>query len=78
MSDRAEFLEAIRHRTRTGQYKPTRAPDTVWTPKDTPLERERIEDPPACFLQEFEALGGHGQRVGNTEEAREYVVSLAR
>ncbi|MCA1730815.1 MAG: lactate utilization protein [Actinobacteria bacterium] len=78
MPDRAEFLKAIRHRTRTGRYKPTRAPDAVWTPKNTSLERERLEDPPARFLQELETLGGHGQRVGNTEEVREYVVSLAR
>ena len=77
MADRAEFLEAIRHRTRTGRYKPTRAPDAPWTPKNEPHERERIEDPPARFLQELENLGGHGRRAANLEEARQYVVSLA-
>ncbi|MDQ3639038.1 MAG: lactate utilization protein, partial [Actinomycetota bacterium] len=69
---------AIRHRTRTGKYKPTHAPDIAWTPKVEPLERERIEDPPARFLQELEALGGHGLRVESTREAHEYVVSLAK
>ncbi len=78
MADRTEFIEAIRHRTRTGKYKPTHAPDIAWTPKAEPLERERIEDPPARFLQELEALGGHGRRVESTREAREYVVSLAK
>ncbi len=53
MADRAEFIEAIRHRTRTGKYKPTHAPDIAWTPKVEPPERERIEDPPARFLQEL-------------------------
>lgn len=78
MADRAEFLEAIRHRTRTGRYQPTRAPDAPWTPKNEPHETERIEDPPARFLQELENLGGHGRRVANLEEARQYVVSLAK
>lgn len=78
MADRAEFLETIRHRTRTGRYKPTHAPDIPWTPKGAPQERERIEDPPTRFLEELEALGGHGRRVSSPEEAREYVVSLAR
>lgn len=78
MADRTEFLEAIRHRTRTGRYKPTHAPDVAWTPKAVPAERERIEDPPARFLEELEAVGGHGRRVSNLEEAREYIASLAR
>jgi len=78
MADRAEFLEAIRHRTRTGRYRPTRAPDVAWTPGDEPRESAPIEDPPARFLEELEALGGHGQRVESVEEARDYVVSLAR
>ncbi|WP_243638260.1 LutC/YkgG family protein [Rubrobacter taiwanensis] len=30
------------------------------------------------FVEELEALGGHGVRVGSLEEAREYVLSLAR
>jgi L-lactate dehydrogenase complex protein LldG len=78
VADRVQFLEAIRHRTRTGKYKPTRAPDSAWTPKGEPRESERIEDPPTRFLEELEALGGHGRRVENLEEARNYVLSLAR
>ena len=78
MADRAEFLEKIRHRTRSGRYKPTHAPDIAWTQKSEPARREEIEDPPMRFLEELEALGGHGRRVSSPEEAREYVVSLAR
>jgi L-lactate dehydrogenase complex protein LldG len=78
MADRAEFLEAIRHRTRTGQYKPTHAPDVAWTRRDGPRESAPIEDPPTRFIEELEALGGHGRRVETLEEAREYVLSLAR
>jgi L-lactate dehydrogenase complex protein LldG len=78
MAERAEFIQAIRHRTRTGRYKPTRAPDIAWTPKVDSPEREIMEDPPARFLQELEALGGHGQRVESTREACKYVVSLVR
>jgi L-lactate dehydrogenase complex protein LldG len=78
MADRAEFLESIRHRTRTGQYKPTHAPDVAWTPKGEPHESPPIEDPLARFLEELDALGGHGKRVESLEEAREYVLSLAR
>lgn len=78
MADRAKFLESIRHRTRTGKYKPTRAPDVAFTPKEEPHEGERIEDPPARFVEELEALGGHGRRVESLNEAREYVLSLAR
>jgi L-lactate dehydrogenase complex protein LldG len=78
MADRTEFLEAIRHRTRAGKYKPTQAPDVAWTSKDEPRESPPIEDPPARFLEELEAVGGHGRRVKNLEEAREYVLSLVR
>ncbi len=78
MADRAEFLAAIRHRTRTGHYKPTHAPDVAWTSKGEPATREEIEDPPTRLLEELEANGGHGRRVSSQEEAREYVVSLAR
>jgi L-lactate dehydrogenase complex protein LldG len=78
MADRTEFLEAIRHRTRAGRYRPTRASDIAWTPGDKPRESAPIEDPPARFLEELEAVGGHGQRVESLEEARDYVVSLAR
>jgi L-lactate dehydrogenase complex protein LldG len=76
VADRAEFLESIRHRT--GRYKPTNAPDVAWTPKEEPRESPPIEDPPARFVEELEALGGHGMRVESMEEAREYVLDLAR
>jgi L-lactate dehydrogenase complex protein LldG len=76
--DRAEFLESIRHRTRTGKYRPTHAPDVAWTPKGEPREKEPIQDPPARFLEELEALEGRGERVGSAKEARDYVLSLAR
>ena len=76
MADRAEFLESIRHRV--GRYKPTHAPDVAWTPGEEPRESAPIEDPPARFIEELEALGGHAKRVENLEEAREYVLSLAR
>ncbi|MDP8951722.1 MAG: lactate utilization protein [Actinomycetota bacterium] len=78
MADRAKFLEAVRQRTRSGRYKPTRAPDVAWTPRGEPSTNEPIEDPPARFLEELEAVGGHGRRVESPEEAREYVLSLAR
>jgi L-lactate dehydrogenase complex protein LldG len=78
MADRAEFMESIRHRTRTGRYKPTHAPDIAWTPGEEPRESAPIEDPPARFIEELEALGGHGKRVESLEEAREYILSLAR
>ncbi len=78
MADRAEFMESIRHRTRTGRYKPTQAPDIAWTPGEEPRESAPIEDPQARFVEELNALGGHGRRVENLEEARDYVLSLAR
>ena len=78
MADRAEFLESIRHRTRTGRYKPTHAPDAAWTRGDAPRESAPTEDPPARFIEELEALGGHAKRVETLEEARGYVLSLAR
>ena len=78
MADRAEFMESIRHRTRTGRYKPTNAPDIAWTPGEEPREGAPIEDPPARFIEELEALGGHGRRVESLERARDYVLSLAR
>ena len=78
MPGRAEFLESIRHRTRSGQYKPTNSPDSVWTPGLDRPGREEIEDPPARFVEELEALGGHGERTESLEEAREYVLDLAR
>jgi L-lactate dehydrogenase complex protein LldG len=78
MANRTEFLTSIRHRTRTGKYKPTHAPDVAWTRKESPPEIRPIEDPPARFLQKLEALGGHGSRAGTMEEATGYVVTIAR
>ena len=78
MSGRAEFLESIRHRTQAGRYKPTNALDVAWTRGEESGEDRPIEDPPARFIEELEALGGHGKRVENLEEAREYVLDLAR
>jgi L-lactate utilization protein LutC len=75
---RAEFLESIRHRTQAGRYKPTNAPDVAWTPKEEPGESQPIEDPAARFIEELEALGGHGMRVESLEAARAYVLELAR
>lgn len=78
MANRAEFLESIRHRTRSGKYKPTHAPDVAWTPGTGPRESEAIADAPARFVEELEALGGRAQRVETLEAAREYVVTLAK
>lgn len=79
MSDRAEFLASIRHRTRAGRYRPTLAPDSVWTrAEDRPREDAPVKDPPGRFIQELEALGGHGTRVESMGEARDLVVSLAK
>lgn len=77
MPGRAEFLAAIRHRTQAGRYKPTNAPDVAWTTKGETPESKPIEDPSARFIEELEALGGHGRRVGGLDEAREYVLELA-
>jgi L-lactate utilization protein LutC len=73
---RTEFLQSIRHRTQAGRYKPTNAPDVAWTGESR--EGEPIEDPPSRFIEELETLGGHGKRVEDWEEAREYVLELAR
>lgn len=78
MAGRSEFLEAIRHRTRTGKYRPTHAPDVAWSEGEAPRESAPIEDPPARFLQELEALGGYGERARSLDEAREYIVALAK
>ena len=78
MADRAEFLQKVRHRTQRGRYKPTHAPDVAWTPKDEPRHSPRVEDPPARFIEELEALGGHGVRVASMEEARDHVLSVVR
>jgi len=71
-------LRNIRRRTRPGEYRPTLAPDSVWTPKERAPSLERIDDPPVRFLRELEAVGGHGFRAAGKEEARGYVVDLAR
>ena len=78
MAERTEFLESIRHRTRAGEYKPTHAPDVAWARGEGPRESPPIEDPPSRFIEELEALGGHGKRVATPEEAREYILSLAQ
>ena len=84
MADRTEFLEKVRHRARRGRYKPTNAPDVAWTPKkesrgDARAGRPQpIQDPPGRFIEELEALGGYGERVGDLEEARERVLSIVR
>ncbi len=78
MPGRAEFLESIRHRTQAGRYKPTNAPDVAWTRKEEPGENGPIEDPAARFIEELEALGGHSKRVESLDEARAYVLDLAR
>lgn len=78
MADRAEFLHNVRDRTRPGRYHPVKAPDSVWNPDRKRPVPDSIEDPPARFLEELRALGGNGARVGSREEAREYVVSVAR
>ncbi len=77
MPGRAEFLATIRHRTQAGRYKPTNAPDVAWTREGETPESEPIEDPPARFIEELQALGGHGKRVESQEEACEYVLELA-
>ncbi len=79
MAHRAEFLDSIKHRTRSGKYKPTVAPDAAWTrTPDRPFQADYIQDPPARFLQEWKELGGHGERVKNLTEAKQYILDLAK
>lgn len=78
MADHAGFLEKVRHRTRRGRYKPTHAPDSAWTPREEVRRDPPIQDPPARFIEELEALGGHGTRVATMGEARDHVVSVVR
>lgn len=83
MADRTEYLEYLRSRAKgnRGEYRPTRAPDVPWTvrPDDRPTaEAEPPPDPPTRFLEELDAIGGHGERVANLAQAREYLLSLAR
>lgn len=73
------FLDGIKGRTRPGRYRPTKAPDAAWTRSpERPLASPEIADPQARFLEELAALGGHGGRVANLAEAREYVLRLAK
>jgi L-lactate dehydrogenase complex protein LldG len=76
VADRAEFLQKVRHRTQRGRYKPTHAPDIAWTPGDEPRYSQPIQDPPTRFIEELEALGGHGVRVANMDEARDHLLSV--
>ena len=78
MADRTEFLQSIRHRTRVGKYQPTRAPDVALTPQGDPRKQEPIEDPASRFFEELGALGGHGRKVRDLWEARDYILSLAK
>jgi L-lactate utilization protein LutC len=78
LADRTRFLEAVRGHTRAGRYKPTHAPDVAWTERADPRPPEPIHDPPARFLEELAALGGHGTRVASAAEARQYVLEVAR
>jgi L-lactate dehydrogenase complex protein LldG len=79
VADRTEFLDNIRHRTRSGQYKPTNAPDAAWTrAPERAFSSEPIEDPPSRFLEELDALGGHGERLASMDEAQDHVVALAQ
>lgn len=75
MADRAEFLETISHRI--GRYQPTKAPDVAWTLAGESLKKEPIQDLPTRFLEELEALDGHGKRVASYAEAGDYILSLA-
>lgn len=78
----ARFIEDIKARTKDvgpGGYRPTKAPDSAWTrAPDRAFGGPEIEDPPARFLEELEALGGHGSRVASLAEARDYLVELAK
>lgn len=78
-SRHAPFLDGIKGRTQAGRYRPTKAPDSAWTrTPERPRASPEIPDPPARFLEELAALGGHGTRVADLTEAREYVVELAK
>jgi L-lactate utilization protein LutC len=77
MADRTRFLQNIRHRTQTGRYRPTNSPDVAWTPNGD-RDGVPIVDPPARFLEELEALGGHGRHAATLKEARDQIVALAR
>lgn len=82
MAEREAFIERIRgrlhHRKPQEEYRPTHAPDVPWTRSGDPREEPGMEDAPARFLRELEALGGHGGRVAGLGEAREYVLALVR
>jgi len=78
VAERAAFLKAIRSRLQ--EYQPTRAPDAPWTAGADRVEPSiaEVEDLPNRFLAELHGLGGHGARVPGLEEAREYILGLAR
>jgi L-lactate dehydrogenase complex protein LldG len=81
MADRTEYLAYLRSRTKgnSGEYHPTRAPGVPWTPDADRADAEPpIADLPARFLEELEAVGGHGAHVATLTQAREYVLDLAR
>lgn len=76
MAERKEFIKSIRERL--GEYHPTRAPEIAWTPE---RERPQVREPgrgelPELFLAELQELGGHGKRLRDLAEAREYVLEL--
>lgn len=50
----------------------------AWTRSADHSVEPEIADPPARFLEELRALGGHGERVEGLDRAREYVVALAK
>lgn len=82
MADRAQFIEGIRKRLQgprqREEYRPTHAPDTPWTPGAEAREEPPIEDLPARFLEELEAVGGHGLQVESLGEARDHILHLLR
>lgn len=77
VSREPRFLKnVVRRRAPAAEYKPTHAPDSAWTLGVVPREREEIEDPPGRFFEELRLLGGHGERVASSNEARAYLLRL--
>jgi len=78
LAERAPFLASIRDRT--ARYQPTHSPTSVWTHARPPDagRAAAVGDLSARFLEELEALGGHGRRVEDLAAAREAVLALAR
>ncbi len=75
MAERAGFLDAIRHRTRS--FRPAAAPDSAWSPTRPAAPPVAVADPIERFIRALEAVGGNARRVDGVEEARDHVVSLA-